>query len=155
LAKRKKNIVKLIRCACGHCDELISSFDKKGRPRKYANRHYWRGKKFSEEYKQKLSEARKGIKIPNTSGDKHWNWKADEIKYGTIHQRVKKKFPKSEHPICMLCKNSPSMDLACITGIYNDGLRNWAWFCHSCHMIWDNIGIRRRLKRKTDKKDSN
>lgn len=43
---------------------------------------YWKGKKFSIEYRKKLSEAHKGQipshagkKRPNLSGENHWNWK--------------------------------------------------------------------------------
>lgn len=129
----------LIPCGC-NCGTLIKKYDNKGRERKFVNRHYWRGKKFSEGYKKKLSDAKKGKKMHETSNDKHWNWKGDEVKYGGLHGWVRRHLPKPEN--CHLCKEKEPKEVACITGIYNRELRNWAWFCISCHRKWDNIGIR-------------
>jgi hypothetical protein len=52
----------------------------------------------------------------------------------------------------MLCLKNLSKELACITEIYNEDLKNWAWFCKSCHMEWDNFWGRRNLKNIDRKK---
>lgn len=80
-----------------------------------------------------------------------WNGKLSG--YVRLHQRIYRLFPKSEHPICMLCKVNPSQELACITGIYNMELRNWAWFCRPCHKKWDNIVERAWIKKNRNLED--
>lgn len=117
-------------------------------------KNYWFGKHCSEERKNILRQKNLGRKHTREEKEKmsrsqRGNWrKKGEVGYFVIHHRVKYKFPKSEHPICMLCEINPSKELACITGIYNEELRNWAWFCHKCHIKWDNVIARRNIKLK-------
>jgi hypothetical protein len=91
-----------------------------------------------------MSEAKRRKNI----GELSPLWKGDNVSYERLHHRLYRLFPKSEHPICMLCKINPSQELACITGIYNMELRNWAWFCRLCHKRWDNVFERAMIKRK-------
>lgn len=68
------------------------------------------------------------------------------VKYQQLHIRVKKKFPKPD--LCMICKKVPPIDLANITGIYEDELKNWAYMCKKCHIEYDNIIPRLMINRK-------
>lgn len=103
------------------------------------------GKHHTEESKQKMSESLKG----KQSDERHHNWKGDKVGIIALHDRVRKRLPKPE--LCDLCKHNPSKQLACITNIYNDDLKNWAWLCIPCHHKWDNIYERVKISRKNKK----
>lgn len=161
-----------IYCEC-QCGLTRPRFDNYRKEKKYINGHnqkgkrgYWKDKKLPEETIKKKSQAMKGRFLgPNNF---HYGKQRpietrlkmsqsrlgkprksfNKLTYKGIHDRIKRKFPKKEHPICMLCKQNPSRDLACITGIYNEDLKNWSWFCIKCHKEWDNIIPRLILNRK-------
>src|SRR5215212_7312026 len=61
IAKRRTQSNDKILCACGLCEELIDSYDKQGRERRFKNGHNMRCKPLNP-----------GLIRP---GPKHWNWK--------------------------------------------------------------------------------
>ncbi len=141
-----------ILCFCG-CGLTLSKYNKQGRVTKFIDGHQNRGRKYSEEHNKKLRETLKGRiftdewkhKISESKiNEKHHMWKGDQVGNRGLHKWVQRHFPKSD--TCMLCRQRPSEDLACITGIYNRELKNWAWFCSKCHCKWDNVGVRNKLK---------
>jgi len=151
IARNYKNTSKLRRYIYGHQNRKRKHTEKslknmseghKGQRGsmlgKFGKEHNCYGRKHSEETKRRMSEANKG------------NYKKEgvNITYSALHYRIKNRFPKSEHLICMLCNICPSQQLACITGIYNEELRNWAWLCTKCHKEWDNIAIRTSITLK-------
>jgi hypothetical protein len=127
-----------IYCGCKTCGKTRPKYDESGRERKFIRGHTgfngYYGKTFEEirNYNKKMIATKRSQTII--------------LGYSGVHKRVKQKLPKPE--LCMLCLKSKAKELACITSIYNDELRNWAWFCGTCHKKWDNIGIRRRIKQK-------
>lgn len=151
-------------CDCGICGLQIPKYNKDGTLRKYVSGHTWKGKKLSEEHRKNLGEARTGEKNHfygmkhskeskkkigisakyRNQGENNPAYKGDEVGYTQLHTWIKKQFPKPE--FCMLCKKEEPKELACITGIYNRELKNWAWFCFRCHKEWDNIRERRKIK---------
>jgi hypothetical protein len=158
--------VEFIYCCC-KCGFTRSKYNSQGREVKYINGHFFRGKKqsaeqirkltivrkrykVSEETKEKLSQALKGKLVGENNGmfgrkrELSPTWKGKDVSIDGLHKRIRIIFPQSEHPICMLCKINPSEDLACITGIYDDNLKNWAYFCRKCHLYYDNL-IERNL----------
>ena len=138
--KRKRQL-----CECG-CGTKILKYHKNGRLKRFVNGHIWIGRKHSEETKKNYSKTR----IGNHNRPKNeWN----ELSMKHKHARIKKIFPKSEHPICMVCKKKQSKELACITWIYEEDLKNWAWLCYSCHKEWDNIIPRLIINRKYKKRN--
>ncbi|HET9773711.1 MAG TPA: NUMOD3 domain-containing DNA-binding protein [Nitrososphaeraceae archaeon] len=106
-------------------------------------------RQFSEEHKRKLSESKKGSKNPmyGMYGEKNpfYGKIKENPTYSALHKWVKSRFPKPE--LCMLCGKVPPKQKACLTGIYNRDLKNWAWLCQSCHMRWDNVGRRNKIKK--------
>lgn len=117
------------------------------------------GRKLSEEWKRKISEAKKGKKGHKHSdetkrkigeahkGSKNSNWLGNNISYRGMHRRIRKVFPKTD--LCMICLKVSPTQLACITGNWKDeNLKNWAWFCQSCHMRFDNVTRKGWIKRR-------
>lgn len=118
----------------GH-DVSKKTRDKIGQANKGEN-NYWFGKHLSDSTKKKIGDAQRN--------EKNHRWKGDDVSYKALHIWVRKNFPKPD--LCMLCKKVYPRDLACITGIYNRELRNWAYLCQRCHCKWDNIGARNKIK---------
>ena len=141
MGRHKKIItsVEFIYCACG-CGKTRPKYDNKGRECWYIFKHkktaFWKGKKQPEELIKKRSDA--------IRGERNGSWKGNDVGIVALHYYVRKRLPKPE--LCMICETIPPHDLANITGIYNRELKNWAWFCHKCHMIYDNILERNLLR---------
>jgi hypothetical protein len=155
-------------CECG-CQKSLSKYDKRGRERKFINGHYWTGKKLTEEHRKNVGKNLKGLMAGEKNpmygrrGEKHPmygmrgelapSWKGNNIGIDALHIRVRKRLPKPE--FCDICKERPPRDLANITGIYNDELKNWGWFCPKCHKAYDNIAVRAWITKKNKKKVTN
>ena len=139
-------------CCCGF---TRTKYDVNHIERKFIHGHYIKGKnnpqygKFGELssfYGKKHSEETRKIISEKGKWEKHSQWSGENPSYTALHYRVRKKFPKTD--LCMLCKINPSIELACITSIYNEELRNWAWFCKKCHIEWDNRNVKISIARK-------
>jgi hypothetical protein len=97
------------------------------------------GKKLSEQHKQKLSKARKGI----YEFEKHPQWKGDKVGYGALHDWVRKKLGK--HPKnCDHCgingkKNGRcwSIHWANKSQKYLRDINDWLALCVKCHKEYD------------------
>ncbi len=83
-------------------------------------RKYGKQVKWSEEQKEK----RKGEGNPN--------WKGNKVKYGALHDWVKRYKPKPK--FCEICKKNKSFDLANISGKYKRDINDFEWLCRKCHM---------------------
>lgn len=97
---------------------------------------------------------RHGVKVRTKSeskmAEKNPMWAGDKVKYGQLHNWVKKRLPKPK--ICPICKERNVLDLANIAPkpnvrTYNRNLENWEWLCRRCHMVKD--GRLKRLNQKT------
>lgn len=149
--------VEFIYCVC-KCGSTRPKYDSQGRERKFIDGHQMIGRIFTEEHLKNISKGQTGHKNHNFGKPMSEEQKlkiglANRGKdlsngnptYRALHKRIRKKLPKPG--FCHLCLKVPPREVACITGIYNDELRNWAWFCRPCHNKWDNIGIRNKIKR--------
>lgn len=140
--------VEFIYCACG-CGLTKPKYDNWKRISKFIRGHGFSGKhhtketrkrwskirtgrQISQETKNKMSLVRKGI----NSNEKHYLWKGDDVGYFALHTWIRKKLPSTKS--CQICLLKPPYDCACITGVYNRELKNWARLCKSCHKILDN-----------------
>lgn len=92
---------------------------------------YWKGKKFTVEHKQKISNSVIGKHLGEESG----KWRGDLVGKRALHRWVAKRLIKPT--FCVLCNENPPKDLANKTGIYNRDLINWYWLCRKCHMGTD------------------
>lgn len=105
----------------------------------------------TEEHKTKISKALKNN--PLHQGDKHWNWKGDEIGYGGLHRWVEKHLGKPA--LCDNCFTTTAehYDWANLSGEYKRDLADWARLCRLCHNNIDGI-VYKSWKIKRDKKTS-
>lgn len=81
------------------------------------------------------AEKLRGRKMPLTTGEKHWNWKGDTVKYGSLHDYLKYHFSKFNK--CFQCNEIKNLDLDNISQKYKRELSDWEWLCRRCHMIKD------------------
>jgi hypothetical protein len=91
---------------------------------------------FNKKYKHNESTKRKIAlsHIGKTRDDKNGRWRGNEVGYNALHTYIKRRLPKTK--LCQICLKVPPQALACI-GEYNRDLKNWAWYCHSCHLSFD------------------
>lgn len=122
MAEESISSVEFIYCACG-CGLTRPKFDNQGREHRFIKGHK------SENHKKNIGNAQ--------LGEKNHGWKGNNITYKSLHKWIRRNFPKPD--LCQLCKQIPPREIACITGIYDRELKNWAWFCIPCHRKWDNI----------------
>jgi NUMOD3 motif len=141
-------------CECG-CGELIPSINKIGRPARFKYGHHTRGKnnpmygvhrfgKAAPMFGKKLSEEA----IRKMSGERHHNWKGNDVRYNALHDYIKSHLPKPE--LCQDCGLIPPYDCANISGKYLRDLSDWQWLCRRCHMKSD--GRMKNLKQYQQKK---
>lgn len=111
--------------------------------------NYWKGKKFSQEYKNKLSEAHKGKNL----GELHPNWRGEEAGYYTKHNWMTRHYGKPN--ICEHCysTNSKRYEWANISGNYIRDRSDWLRLCKSCHAKFDDIGNRSWITRRKNASD--
>lgn len=115
---------------CKYCDKEFGSRKSMTNHR----RHHYPG--FTEKY----SKSMKG----KTAGEKHYNWKGDDVKYGSLHDYIR--YYKKKSDICEHCKINKSIDLANISGEYKRDINDFVWLCRSCHMKMDyKSGVRCRI----------
>ena len=86
-----------------------------------------------------MSNSKIGIR----TGELNNKWKGEDVGYSGLHKWIRGYLPKPE--FCHLCRTNKPKEVACITGVYNRELKNWAWFCVKCHKLFDNI-IERNLR---------
>lgn len=94
---------------------------------------YWKGKKFSDEHKKKLSLAKKGV----YKEEGNPCWKGDEASYVAIHQWVKRW--KGSPKYCEQCGSTTAkkFEWANIDHKYQRILDDYIRMCTSCHRLFD------------------
>lgn len=92
-----------------------------------------KGKAWSEEMKQRLSDSHKG-KIFN---DKHHTWKGDRVGYRALHEWVERRLGKPSK--CADCGTTTAKhyDWASISRSCKRDLSDWKRLCRSCHFRYD------------------
>lgn len=75
-----------ILCQCG-CGKLRDRFDKRGIERHYIRGHYNRGRPISEAQKLKISNTK--IRGGANVGEKHYNWKGDNVPDKRFRERAR------------------------------------------------------------------
>lgn len=107
----------------------------------------------SEEHRKKISQANKNRQFSKETrelwsiqrrgknnsqygkfGSAHPAWK-EHVGNRRLHERVRLCLPEPD--LCQKCGLVPPIDLANITGIYNEDLENWQYWCRKCHLIDD------------------
>jgi len=86
-----------------------------------------KGRKLSDEAKEKIRNAK--------LGDRNPMWRGDKVGYEALHEWIKNRLPKIK--LCQECKKKPPYDLANISQKYKRDLSDWEWLCRRCHMIKD------------------
>lgn len=96
----------------------------------------------SEETKRKISEAniREGRKPPFEIGEKHPNWKGDDVGYGGLHMWVNKWLGKpNKCSICGKVGHGRQMHWANRDHTYQRNLSDWLRLCVKCHSEYDRL----------------
>lgn len=103
------------------------------------------GKKWSEEAKEKMSLARKGI----YTNEKHPQWKGDKVGYQALHTWVNRHLGKAIWCChCMSCKN---IQWANISHKYLRDLNDWMQLCAKCHFKYDDLNFGRKNNKSVKK----
>lgn len=69
------------------------------------------------------------------SNEEHPSWKGDAVRYGALHQWIRRHKPKSE--ICENCGKTNKLDAANISGEYKRDVNDFKWLCRKCHLTKD------------------
>ena len=84
-----------------------------------------------------LQAIRSGHRKSQHVGEKHPNWKGNEVKYFAAHQRVYKARGKASHcEICGPTCTSLRFEWANVSGIHHD-INDYISLCKSCHNKFD------------------
>lgn len=99
-------------------------------------------------YKKRGVEFGRGNRPNAPRGVNHKNWKGTDVGYGSIHEWVRRYYPKPD--LCEECNFRPAIDLANIKDkpnpkTYTRDFINWRYLCRRCHMLSD--GRMKNLKR--------
>ena len=72
MVEKSRRVNVLIPCGCGQCDLMIWKFDEHNgwKERTFARGHALKGKKFSEEHKSKITEAKMGHEVSEETREK-------------------------------------------------------------------------------------
>lgn len=106
---------------------------------------FWKGKKFSDVYKKKLSDAHKkiGDKPPSRLGCIPWNKnfgvsdfrKNNKHDYANIHYWVNSRLGKAD--ICNNCGSNKKVEWANKSHKYLKIKKDWVKLCKKCHVNYD------------------
>ena len=120
------------------------------------------------EYRKQMSDAHmgnevwnKGLKIQTNTGrthfkkgvcgEKHPQWKGDDVGYSGVHTWVKKEYGQPEK--CEQCGKDGlrghQINWANKSGDYKRDIKDWIRLCRKCHHKYDNISKKRWNKRKS------
>lgn len=93
-----------------------------------------KGRKMSEEVKQKISE---GIKRLNRLDDKNTNWKGNKVGYQGLHIWIRRKLGKASK--CNFCRSTRKRiyHWANISGEYKRDSNDFMELCPECHVAYD------------------
>jgi hypothetical protein len=105
-------------------------------------RGYWKGKKFSQEYRNKLSQAHLdlGDKPPARWGKEPWNKgittiSVDKKTYVSLHYWMKITYGKAD--ICENCGSIKRVEWANRSHQYKKLRSDWFKLCKLCHVNYD------------------
>jgi hypothetical protein len=103
-------------------------------------------RRFTEEHKRKLSEAKKrnptgfkkGLPQPFGLGKKNKNWKGGKVGYSGIHKWVQRR--EGRPSFCQKCGTikASRFEWANVSGKYKRDMGDWLRLCKSCHVRFDN-----------------
>jgi hypothetical protein len=120
-----------------------------------------KGKHHSEETKKKMSlirlqkkkelgylispEAREKLSLAH-EGEKAYNWKGENAKYGALHLWIRKNKPKPK--LCEECHKEKRLTLANIKNHkYTRNPDDYKWLCFKCHRQLD-LPFRKKIKKE-------
>lgn len=91
------------------------------------------------QFKKNTISWNKGIKLPQLSGEKHWNWKGDKVGYMGLHDWVEKELGKPFY--CEHCDATVGrFEWANKSHEYKRRIDDWIRLCKKCHIAYDRQG---------------
>jgi hypothetical protein len=127
-------VLVLCECGCGQPAPIATKTYTKfghvqGRPMRFVRGHAMRGKKASEETRQKMRAAHK-------RGPDHPEWKGENIAYSTLHLWLRREATKTGK--CSACGvEGKRTEWANLSGDYRRDLSDFSEMCVSCHKRFD------------------
>jgi len=107
-----------------------------------------KGKPWTSDVKEKISESKEGKKVPLLQNENHYLWKGNKVGYYALHTWVRNRLVKPYE--CEKCgKQTNKLDLSNKSELYRRNLNDWEWLCRSCHLKKDfnsekNATLRKR-----------
>jgi len=102
------------------------------------------GKHHSKKTKEKIRNSKYHKNLKGTKkGELNYNWKGDDIKYGSLHQYINNNFEKTNK--CEICGNqNKKLEWANKDHKYSRKREDWQYICRSCHRKYDNDNKKRK-----------
>jgi len=100
-----------------------------------------RGRKLPMWWRKRISEGQKG--------EKHPNWKGNDVGYSALHKWVYRNLKKGTE--CCLCKRTKNLQFANKTGKYLRDRNDWLTLCCKCHCKFDKVKKDKRFVWKDNK----
>ena len=89
-------------------------------------------------FKKGFTPWNKGIKMPEISNDKSYNWKGNKVSYSGIHHWVKRHRGKAKKcEFCAKTGDGKKIQWANIDHFYSRNLNDFISLCVSCHRKFD------------------
>lgn len=82
-------------------------------------------------------------------GEKHPQWKGDEVGYGALHLWIRTHKPKPADGRCEDCGKVKPLEAANISGKYLRDVNDFEWICRKCHMKKDGRAARMAERKAT------
>ena len=99
-----------------------------------------RGRIVSADVRKRIGDAQRG--------EKHWNWKGENVKYRRLHGWLVLTYGKANH--CEECrdKHAKVYDWANISGEYKRDPSDYKQLCRKCHIKFDETPSKKQLRKK-------
>ena len=87
------------------------------------------------------TEETKKLMSSQRSGEKHWDWRGDNVKYSSLHSWIRKHWGSASRFACEHCGAKKNTQWANIGKNYTKNRSDWLILCSRCHYHYDKCKI--------------